>query len=38
MNENKISFNWYPGHMEKTKRKIKDKRNRRFNRYSIRTC
>lgn len=24
MNENKISFNWYPGHMEKTKRKIKE--------------
>lgn len=24
MHENKISFNWYPGHMEKTKRKIKE--------------
>ena len=24
LNENKISFNWYPGHMEKTKRKIKE--------------
>ena len=24
LNENKMSFNWYPGHMEKTKRKIKE--------------
>ena len=27
MNENKTNINWYPGHMAKTKREIKDKLN-----------
>ena len=25
MNENKTNINWYPGHMAKTKRQIKEK-------------
>ncbi len=25
MNENKTNINWYPGHMAKTKREIKEK-------------
>lgn len=25
MNENKVNINWYPGHMAKTKRKVKEK-------------
>ena len=28
MNENKTNINWYPGHMAKTKRLIKEKFNR----------
>lgn len=27
MNENKTNINWYPGHMAKTKRLIKEKYN-----------
>ena len=27
MNENKTNINWYPGHMAKTKREIKEKLN-----------
>ena len=25
MNENKVNINWYPGHMAKTKREVKEK-------------
>ena len=27
MNENKTNINWYPGHMAKTKKEIKEKIN-----------
>ena len=41
MNENKTNINWYPGHMAKTKRQIKEKidlirkigYNKHYNKY-----